>query len=59
MSRKTLERKKLIEFLRGNVDVFAWNAYEAVHGEVVEVDFIVMDSYLPYTAIVARPWLHA
>ena len=29
MSRKTLERKKLIEFLRGNVDVFAWNAYEA------------------------------
>ena len=29
MSRKTQERKKLIEFLRGNVDVFAWNAYEA------------------------------
>ncbi|XP_065630021.1 uncharacterized protein LOC136067725 [Quercus suber] len=26
--------------------------------EVIEVDFIVMDSYLPYTAIVARPWLH-
>jgi len=27
--------------------------------EVVEVDFIVMDVYSPYTAIVARPWLHA
>ncbi|XP_050281191.1 uncharacterized protein LOC126722080 [Quercus robur] len=26
---------------------------------VVEVDFIVVDTYLPYTAIVARPWLHA
>ena len=27
--------------------------------EVVEVDFIVYDAYSPYTAIVARPWLHA
>ena len=27
--------------------------------EVVEVDFIVVNSYSPYTAIVARPWLHA
>ena len=26
--------------------------------EVVEVDFIVVDIYSPYTAIVARPWLH-
>ena len=26
--------------------------------EVVEVDFIVVDTYFPYTAIVARPWLH-
>ena len=26
--------------------------------EVVEVDFIVVDTYSPYTAIVARPWLH-
>ena len=26
--------------------------------EIVEVDFIVVDSYSPYTAIVARPWLH-
>ena len=25
---------------------------------VVEVDFIVVDAYSPYTAIVARPWLH-
>ena len=26
--------------------------------ETVEVDFIVMDAYSPYTAIVVRPWLH-
>ena len=25
---------------------------------MVEVDFIVVDAYSPYTAIVARPWLH-
>ena len=25
----------------------------------MEVDFIVVDSYSPYTAIVARPWPHA
>ena len=27
--------------------------------EVAEVDFIMVDAYSPYTAIVARPWLHA
>ncbi|XP_030924929.1 uncharacterized protein LOC115951961 [Quercus lobata] len=27
--------------------------------EVMEVDFIVVDVYSPYTAIVARPWLYA
>ena len=27
--------------------------------DIVEVDFIVVDAYLPYNAIVARPWLHA
>ena len=27
--------------------------------KIVEVDFIVVDSDSPYTAIVARPWLHA
>ena len=27
--------------------------------EVVEVDFRVVDTYFPYTIIVARPWLHA
>ncbi|XP_050280773.1 uncharacterized protein LOC126721755 [Quercus robur] len=27
--------------------------------DIVEVDFIVVDAYSPYTAIVARPWLHA
>ena len=25
---------------------------------MVEVDFIVIDAYSPYIAIVARPWLH-
>ena len=27
--------------------------------EVFEVDFIVVDTYSPYTAIMARPWFHA
>ena len=27
--------------------------------DVVEVNFIMVDAYSPYTAIVARPWLHA
>ncbi|XP_030963454.1 uncharacterized protein LOC115984567 [Quercus lobata] len=26
--------------------------------EVMEVDFIVVDAYSPYTALVAKPWLH-
>ena len=26
--------------------------------EIVEVDFIMVDTYSPYTAIVARPWLY-
>ena len=26
--------------------------------EIMEVDFIVVDAYSPYTVIVARPWLH-
>ena len=30
-----------------------------IDSDVMEVDFIVVDAYLPYTAIVARPWLHA
>ena len=30
-----------------------------IGSDVVEVDFIVVDDYSPYTAIVARPWLHA
>ena len=29
-----------------------------VRSEMVEVDFIVVDAYSPYTAIVARPWLY-
>ena len=27
--------------------------------DIVEVDFIVVDAYSPYTAIVVRTWLHA
>ena len=30
-----------------------------IDSKVVEVDFIIVDSYSPYTAIMARPWLHA
>ena len=26
--------------------------------EVVDVDFIIVDAYSPYTTIVVRPWLH-
>ena len=26
--------------------------------EIVEVNFIVVDTYSPYTTIVGRPWLH-
>ena len=26
--------------------------------DVVEVDFIVVDVFSPYTAIIGRPWLH-
>ena len=26
--------------------------------ETMEVDFIVVDAYSPYIAIVAKPWLH-
>ena len=28
------------------------------NSEIVEVDFIVVNSYSPYTAIMVRPWLH-
>ena len=30
-----------------------------VGSKVVEVDFIVVNTYSPYMAIMARPWLHA
>ena len=30
-----------------------------IDSEIVEMDFIVIDSYSSYTAIVAKPWLHA
>ena len=30
-----------------------------IGSDIVEVDFIMVDAYSPYTAIVAKPWLHA
>ena len=27
--------------------------------DIVEVDFIVVDAFSPYTAIMGRPWLHS
>ncbi|XP_030946114.1 uncharacterized protein LOC115970661 [Quercus lobata] len=30
-----------------------------IGSDVVEVDFIVVDAYSSYTAIMAKPWLHA
>ena len=30
-----------------------------IGSEVVEVDFIVVDAYSPYAAIMARPWFYA
>ena len=27
--------------------------------DVVEVDFIVVDAFFPYTAIMGKPWLHS
>ena len=26
--------------------------------EIIEVNFIIVDTYSPYTTIVSRPWLH-
>lgn len=30
-----------------------------IGGKVVDVNFIVVDAFSPYTAILVRPWLHA
>ena len=30
-----------------------------IGSDIVEVDFIMVDAYSPYTAIIANPWLHA
>ena len=43
-----------IVFLRGKIRLLV-----QARLEVVEVNFIVVDAYSPYTTIVARPWLHA
>ena len=43
-----------VVILRGQIRLLV-----QVGSKVVEVDFIVVDTYSPYTAIVARPWLHA
>ena len=43
-----------IFFLKGQIRLLV-----QVGSEVVEVNFIMVDAYSPYTAIMARPWLHA
>ena len=43
-----------IVFLKGQIRLLV-----QVGLEVVEVNFIMVDAYSPYTAIMARPWLHA
>ena len=43
-----------VVILRGQIRLLV-----QVGSKVVEVDFIVVDTYSPYTATVARPWLHA
>ena len=43
-----------VVILRGQIRLLV-----QVGSKVVEVDFIVVDAYSPYTAIVARHWLHA
>ena len=45
---------RTIVFLRGKIRLLV-----QARLEVVEVNFIVVDAHSPYTAIVARPWLHA
>ena len=47
----SFERKIIIP--KGQIKLFVQTG-----SEVVEVDFIVVDAYSPYTAIVAKPWLH-
>ena len=43
-----------IFFLKGQIRLLV-----QVGSEVVEVNFIIVNAYSPYTAIMARPWLHA
>ena len=43
-----------VVILRGQIRLLV-----QVGSKVVDVDFIVVDAYSPYTAIVARHWLHA
>ena len=41
-------------FLKGQIRLLV-----QTRSEVVEVNFIIVDAYSPYTIILARPWLHA
>nr|XP_023929680.1 uncharacterized protein LOC112040987 [Quercus suber] len=43
-----------IDILRGQIKLPI-----QTDSETVEVDFIVVNAYSPYTAIMGRPWLHA
>ena len=46
--------KAKVDILKGQIRLLV-----QAGSEMVEVDFIVVDAFSPYTAIVARPWLHA
>lgn len=45
----------------GNITVLKGTNWLPVQtgSKVVSVDFIVVDAFSPYTAILAKPWLHA
>ncbi|XP_050280792.1 uncharacterized protein LOC126721777 [Quercus robur] len=49
----------VVTFRIGEYDIERIRLPIQTGSDIVEVDFIVVDAYSPYTAIVARPWLHA
>ena len=55
----TTYNSPLVSF-KGKMVVPKWQIRLPVQAgtNVVEVDFIVVDAFSPYTAIMGRPWLH-
>ena len=55
----TTYNSPLVSF-KGKMVVPKWQIRSPVQAgtNVVEVDFIVVDAFSPYTAIMGRPWLH-